>query len=87
MQVRHFALVLDLEDVRDESSGGDAELAPELDDNPGTTRDTKFSVLHKSSYLVWLSGASDRWPTHRYILVLRRVFQVIELQASKRSRS
>ena len=39
-----------LEDVLDESCGGDVEdeLAPELDDNPGTTRGTKFSVLHQN---------------------------------------
>ena len=38
-----------LEEVLDESCGGDAEdeLAPELDDNPGTTTGTKFSVLHR----------------------------------------
>ena len=34
-----------------------------------------------SSSLVWSSAAFDRWPTHRYIRVLRRAFQVIELQA------
>ena len=36
-----------LEDVLNESCGGDVEdeLAPELDDNPWTTRGTKFSVL------------------------------------------
>ena len=40
-----------LEDgVLDESCGGDVEdeLAPMLDDNPGTTRGAKFSVLHKN---------------------------------------
>ena len=37
-----------LGDVFDESCGGDAEekMPPELDENPGTTRGTKWSVLH-----------------------------------------
>ena len=37
-----------LEDVLDESCGGDVEdeAVPEFDDSPGTTRGTKFSVLH-----------------------------------------
>ena len=35
-----------LEDVFDESCGGD--VYDELDDNPGTTRGTKISVLHKN---------------------------------------
>ena len=41
--------VAGLEDVLDESCGGDVEdeLVPELDENPGTTRGTKFSVLHR----------------------------------------
>ena len=40
--------VAGLESVLDESCGNDVEdeLVPELDDNPGTTRDTKLSVLH-----------------------------------------
>ena len=40
--------VAGLEDVLDQSCGGDVEdeLVPEFDDNPGTTRGTKFSVLH-----------------------------------------
>ena len=44
--------VAGLEKVLDESCGGDVEdeLVPELDDNPGTTRGTKFSVLHKNSF-------------------------------------
>ena len=52
VRVRHFALVAELQDVRDESCGGDVEdeLVPELDDNPGTTRGTKFSVLHKKFF-------------------------------------
>ena len=46
--------VAGLEDVLDESCGGDAEdeLVPEIDDNPGTTRGTKFSVLHRI-FLLW----------------------------------
>ena len=41
--------VAGLEDVLDESCGVDVEekLVPEFDDNPGTTRGAKFSVLHK----------------------------------------
>ena len=41
--------VAGLEHVLDESCGGgvEDELAPELDDNPGTTSGTKLSVLHK----------------------------------------
>ena len=48
VRVRHFALVLDLKNVLDESCGGDVEdeLVPELDDNPRKTRGTMFSVLH-----------------------------------------
>ena len=39
-----------LEDVLDESSGSDVEdeLVPKFDDNPGTTTDSKTSVLQKS---------------------------------------
>ena len=39
-----------LEDALDESCGSDIEdeLVPELDDNPGTTRGTNISVLHKN---------------------------------------
>ena len=41
--------VAGLEDVLDEFCGGDVEdeLVPEFDDNPGTTRGTIFSVLHR----------------------------------------
>ena len=58
--------VAGLEDVLDESCGGDVEdeLVPEFDDNPRTARG--------SSSLVWSGVAFDRWPTHRYIRVLRR---------------
>ena len=45
------------------------ELAPEFDDNPGSTEGTKFSVLHS-----WSDVVFDRWPTHEYIRVLLRVF-------------
>ena len=45
--------VAGLEEVLDESCGGDVEdeLLSEFDDNPGTTRGTKFSVLHNISSL------------------------------------
>ena len=45
-----------LEDVLDESCGGDVEdeLVPRLVDNPGTTRGTKFSVLHKTFFAFWV---------------------------------
>ena len=33
----------------------------------------------------WSTVVFDRWPTHRYIRVLRRVFQAIELQAYLRA--
>ena len=52
--------VAGLEEVLDESCGSGSyvedELVPELDDNPRTTRGTKFSVLHKKFFpsLVWL---------------------------------
>ena len=50
-----------LEEVLDESCGSDVEdeLVPELDDDPRTTRGTKFSVLHMNSFpsLVWLLTA------------------------------
>ena len=38
--------------VLDESCGSDVEdeLVPEFDDNPGTTRGTKFSVLDTSVF-------------------------------------
>ena len=73
-----------LEDVLDESCGGNVEdeLVPELDDNPRTTKRYEvFRCCIKSSYLVWLGAASHRWSIHKYIRVLRRVFQVIELHA------
>ena len=46
---RHFARLLDLQDVPDESCGSDVEdeLVPEFDDNPGTTTSAKFSVLQR----------------------------------------
>ena len=86
-----------LEDERDESCGGDAEdeLAPELDDNPGTTRGRSFPFCIKSSYLVWLGATFDRWPTHKYIYALRGVSLAIKTAGvsssictvTKRSRS
>ena len=72
-----------LDDVLDESGDGDVEdeLVPELDDNPGITIGTKFSVLHS---LVWSTVVVYCWPTHRYVRFLRRTFQVMELQACHR---
>ena len=35
------------------------ELVPELDDNPGTTGGTTFSVLLKKSSLVWSTVVFD----------------------------
>ena len=43
-----------------------------------------FPFCIKLSSLVWSTRAFDRWPTHVYIRVLRRVFQVIEMQACHR---
>ena len=81
---RHFALLLDLKDVLDESCGGDVqdELVPEFDENPGTTRRTKLSVLQRIFF--WSGVAFDRWPNHGNVHVLRRAFRVIELQACPR---
>ena len=43
------------------------------------------AILHQLfSPFVWPTVAFDRWPTHRYIRVLRRVFQVKELQVCHR---
>ena len=81
-----FRSVARLEHLLDESCGGDAEdeLVPEFDDNPGTARGTKFSVLQKCSILAWSTMVFDGWPTHKYNRVLRRAFQVTELQACHR---
>ena len=71
----------------DESCGNDVEdeLAPELEDNPGTTTGTKFSVLHVELFShSWSDVAFDRWPTHMNNRALRRVSQAIELQACPR---
>ena len=75
-----------LEDVLDESCGGDAEdeLVPECDDSPGTTGGTKFPLCIKYSSLAWLGVPLDRWPTNRYVRVLRRAFQVMGPQACLR---
>ena len=77
--------VAGLEDVLDESCGGDVEhnLVPEFD-FPGTTRGTKFSSCIGSSSLVWSGVAKDRWPAHKFFSVRRRAFQVIELLACHR---
>ena len=71
-----------LEDVLDESCDVDVEdeLVPELDDNPGKTIGTTFSVLHRV-FFPWSSVAFDRWPTHRFFRVLRRVCPTTRLQA------
>ena len=52
--------VAGLEDVLVESCGSDVEdeLAPEFDDNPGTTRGTKISVCCSQSPL-WSTVAFD----------------------------
>ena len=49
------------------------ELEPEFDDNP---QRIFFPCLVRCRF--------DRWPTHRYIRVLRRTLQVTELQACLR---
>ena len=43
-----------------------------------------FQSCIGSSSLVRSGVAVDRWSTHRYIRVLRRAFQVVELQARHR---
>ena len=37
-----------------------------------------------SSSLFWSGVAFDRWPTHRFVRVLRRAFKAIKLQACPR---
>ena len=56
--------VAGLEDVSDESCGGDVddELLPELVDNPGTTRGTKLSVLHIIVFPSLVNGGFDTDP-------------------------
>ena len=64
--------VAGLDDAVDESCGGDVEdgLVPDLDDNPGTTRGTKCSVLQRIFFpcLVWV------WPLTAGVLVGITVF-------------
>ena len=76
---RHFALLLDFEDVLDESCGGDAEdeLVQEFDDNPCTKGVRNFPSCRESSSFVWSDEAFDRRPTYRKNRVLRRAFYVI----------
>ena len=71
-----------LEDVLDESCDVDVEdeFVPELDDNPGKTIGTTFSVLHRV-FFPWSSVAFDRWPTQRFFRVLRRACPTTRLQA------
>ena len=66
-----------------ESCGNDVEdeLVRELDDNPGTTTSTKFSVLHSH---FCSDVAFDHWTTRRKNRALRKAFKVIELQACLR---
>ena len=70
----HFAKLLGLEDVPDESFGNgvEDELVLALDDNPGTTAGTTFSVLHKIFCPFWSDVALE--PTHWYNRALGRVF-------------
>ena len=51
----------------------------------GQTRCTTFSVLQRIFFLVWSGVAFDRWPHACKIRVLRRVFQVVALQACPRA--
>ena len=74
--------VAGLEDVLDESCGDvEDELVPEFVDIPEARN---FPSCRKCSSLVWSGVVFDRWTTHRSIRVLRRAFQVIEMQACHR---
>ena len=55
-RIDSVAQCLSLSEVLDKSCGNDVEdeLAIELDDNPGTTTGTKFSVLHRIIVPLWL---------------------------------
>ena len=79
--------VAGLEDVLDESCGSDVddELVPEFDDDRGTTRGTTLSVLQMILFSLLVNRGF--WPlvhSQVYLRVLRRAFQVIELQACPR---
>ena len=73
---KRFPAACWFEEVLDEYCGSDVEdeLAPELDDNPGTTTGTKCSVLHRILSHSWSVVAFDRWPTRVNSRALRRVF-------------
>ena len=77
-----------LEEVLDKSCDVDVEdeLVPELDDNPVTTRGSKFSVFNWVSHPCLVKGFFflTAGPLRGVIRVLRRVLQVIEMQACHR---
>ena len=63
--------VAGLEDVLDESCGGDVEdeLVPELDDHPGTARGMNISIMHKI-----LFPCGQRWLLTAGPLIGKSVF-------------
>ena len=92
---RYFVNLPGREEVLDEPCGDDVEdeLVLELDDSPGTTKRTKFSVLQRMFFPSWVNGnfpilwsdvALDCWHTHRFFRVLRKARPVIELQTCHR---
>ena len=71
-----------LEHVRDESFGGlwrGRTGTENLATIQGKQEVWNFPFCRESASLVWSRVAFDRWPTQRFICVLRRVFLVIEL--------
>ena len=86
VRFRHFALMLDLKMCL--TSPAVAMWRTNWYQNwtriQGRQEARNFPFCIKLSSLVWSTRAFDRWPTHVYIRVLRRVFQVIEMQACHR---
>ena len=82
---RHFALLLDLKmylmspAVAMQQTSWNQNLTIQ-----GQQRVRSCPSCRESPSLVRSGVAFDHWPTHRYIRVLRRAFQVIELQACHR---
>ena len=54
----------------------------EDDDNPGTTRGTKLSIVQVIVFPFWVNrGVSPFFSTHMNIRVLSKAYQAIELLA------
>ena len=72
----------------DESCGGDVEdeLVLEHDESPRTTRETKFSVLHRMFFPSLVRcGSFDHWSTHKCIRALRKACLMTGRQACLRA--